>query len=105
MDPTGTKILIDTPKAVDALRVASDMSARRKAMALTREGNVQQLVQSGRVAQSIYWMAAVSWWRPTSFDWDVAPVPAGPAGSTTSGGTLHMGIPQGSREPDAAWCP
>ncbi len=103
MDSAGTKLVIDSPRAVDALRVASEIASRQRAMALPRDGNIQQLVQGGRIAQSLYWMAAVSWWRPTGFDWDVAPAPAGPAGTATAGATLHLGIARELREPDASW--
>ena len=83
MDPAGTKLVIDSPRAVDALRVASEIASRQRAMALPRDGNIQQLVQGGRVAQSLSWMAAVSWWRPTGFDWDVAPAPRPHRGART----------------------
>jgi ABC-type glycerol-3-phosphate transport system substrate-binding protein len=72
-------------------------------MPLRGEGNSVDLIKAGKVAQAIYWFAAASWWRATPFDWDVAPAPAGPSGSTAFGVVDFLGIAQQSKDRDAAW--
>jgi ABC-type glycerol-3-phosphate transport system substrate-binding protein len=48
-------------------------------------------------------MHAAAWWRELSFDWDVAPTPAGPARRATYGAINLLGIGRQTKEPDAAW--
>src|SRR5205085_5095664 len=92
-----------TPQAVQAFRAAYELGPRRKTMPLRGEGNSVDLVKAGRVAQAVYWIGAISWWRPTSFDWDIAPTPGGPGGRPTRGNLSRMAIAKGTKEPDAAW--
>jgi multiple sugar transport system substrate-binding protein len=103
MNKEGTKVVIDSPQAVQALRVAYELGPRRRTMPLRGEGNSVDLVKAGRVAQAVYWFTAASWWRPTPFDWDVAPTPAGPAGSPTRGGVGLLAVARETKEPDVAW--
>ena len=72
-------------------------------MPLRGEGSSVDLVKEGRVAQAVYWMHAAAWWRELSFDWDVAPTPAGPARRATYGAVNLLGIGRQTKGPDAAW--
>jgi multiple sugar transport system substrate-binding protein len=103
LDPARTRVVADTAEAVRALRVAQELGPRRRAMPLAGDGNTVDLVRQGRVAEAVLWFAAASWWRPLSFDWDVAPVPAGPAGRPVRAVVSRLGVWRQTREPDLAW--
>ncbi len=103
MNKDGTKVVINTPQAVQALSVAYELGPRRKTMPLRGEGSSVDLVKAGKIAQAIYWFSAASWWRSTPFDWDVAPTPAGPAGRPTRGDVGRLAISRDTKEPDVAW--
>ncbi len=103
LDKNGAKVIIDSPQGIQALRTVYELAPRRKTMPLRGEGNSVDLIKAGKVAQALYWFAAASWWRPLSFDWDVAPAPAGPAGSTPFGVVDLLGIARDTKDQDAAW--
>ena len=76
----------------DARTGGADPRRAARTKPLRGGGSSVDLVKEGRVAQAVYWMHAAAWWREVSFDWDVAPTPAGPARRATYGAINLLGI-------------
>jgi ABC-type glycerol-3-phosphate transport system substrate-binding protein len=95
--------VVDTPQGREALRVLEELGPRRRTMPLAGDGDTVDLVKQGRVAQALLWFIAAAWWRPLSFDWDVAPTPAGPAGRPLRAVTNRLGIAAQTKARDLAW--
>jgi multiple sugar transport system substrate-binding protein len=103
LSPDGQRVVVDTPAGREALRVLQELGPRRRTMPLAGDGDSVELIRQGRVAQALLWFVAAAWWRPLSFDWDVAPTPSGPAGRPAHAVTNRLGIAARSRAPDLAW--
>jgi len=103
MNADRTKVILNSDAGVQALQVLYRLGPQLRTMPLQGEAKSNGLITGNRVAQAIYWMAAAAWWRTASFDWDVAPTPAGPAGNPTYGNVGHLGIALASKQQDAAW--
>gem|GEM_PF-3312574 len=103
MNADGTKVVIDSPEAIQALTIAQQLGPQNRTMPLPSEGASDALVRAGRVAQAMYWMAASLWWRSTPITWDVAATPAGPAGQPAYGNINPLVIAASTKQPDVAW--
>jgi ABC-type glycerol-3-phosphate transport system substrate-binding protein len=103
LNPTGDRVVIDTSAGREALRVLQELGPRRRAMPLGGDGDTGELIRRGRVAQALLWFVAAAWWRPLTFDWDVAPTPAGPAGRPLRAVTSRIGIAARTAAQDLAW--
>ena len=103
LSPDGRRVVVDTPQGRQALQVLSELGPRRRTMPLRGDGDSVALIKEGRVAQALLWFVAAAWWRPLTFDWDIAPAPAGPAGRPLRAVISRAGIARQSTVPDLAW--
>jgi multiple sugar transport system substrate-binding protein len=103
LSPDGRRVVTDSPAGRRALQVLTELGPRRRTMPLAGDGDTAELVKQGRVAQALLWFVAAAWWRPLAFDWDVAPVPAGPAGRPLRAVISRLGIAARSPARDLAW--
>jgi multiple sugar transport system substrate-binding protein len=103
LSPDGAKVVTKTAEASQALRVAHELGYRRRTMPGREEAKTLDLVRAGNLAQGIYWSAATAWWRTTTLDWDIAPVPRGPTRHASAATTGHLALARDTKALDAAW--
>jgi multiple sugar transport system substrate-binding protein len=102
-----TECVIDMPETVDALKWAADLAQKHKVQPLSADlgdaGN-SGLFFSKRAAMA----QKGTWWAldlkaQEGLNWNVAPVPDGPAGAFARNPLDAWGIWSGTKHPDAAW--
>lgn len=100
-----TQTLIGSPEARQAWQLLYDMTFVDKSVpdANTSGQYGGDLFLAGVAAMMPMGHWAVPSYAEAGFTWDVAPMPAGPAGRFTSVNSAGFVIAQGSKEPDAAW--
>ena len=100
-----TKTLIGSTEARQAWQLLYDMTFVDKSVpdANTSGQYGQDLFMAGIAAMMPMGHWAVPGYSEASFKWDVAPMPAGPAGRITSVNSAGFVIAKGSKQPDAAW--
>lgn len=100
-----TKTLIGEPKAREAWRLFYDMIFADKSMPDTVAAGEYgyDLFQAGVVALWSHGHWSMPGYKDAEFQWDVAPMPAGPAGQATSVNSAGFVIAKDSKNPDAAW--
>ena len=100
-----TKTLIGSTEARQAWQLLYDMTFVDKSVpdANTSGQYGQDLFMAGIAAMMPMGHWAVPGYSEASFKWDVAPMPAGPAGRFTSVNSAGFVIAKGSKQPDAAW--
>jgi multiple sugar transport system substrate-binding protein len=100
-----TKTLIGSPEARQAWQLLYDMTFVDKSVpdANTSGQYGQDLFMAGVAAMMPMGHWAVPAYSEANFKWDVAPMPAGPAGRFTSVNSAGFVIAKGSKQPDAAW--
>lgn len=100
-----TKTLIGEPKAREAWELFYDMMFVDKSMPDTIAAGEYgyDLFQAGVVALWPHGHWSMPGYKDVEFQWDVAPMPAGPAGQATSVNSAGFVIAKDSKNPDAAW--
>ena len=100
-----TKTLIGEPKARQAWKLFHDMIFVDKSMPDTVAAGEYgyDLFQAGVVALWPHGHWSMPRYKDVEFQWDVAPMPAGPAGQATSVNSAGFVIARDSKHPDAAW--
>ena len=105
VDVANSKTLIGSPEAVAGFQVLADMWLEDKSMPTE-----QQLAQYGwdgflagvaAMGASGHW--SVPEYSTVAFQWDIAPMPIGPAGRATGVNSAGFVIAKASKNPDAAW--
>jgi len=106
LDDTETKILLDSPESLAALQWWADLIHVHKVAPLPAQSAA---IPAGPwVAGQAAMFALASWGTPTliadsTFKWDVAPWPKGPAGAKAGAFGSGFGITRDSKQPEAAW--
>jgi len=99
-----TQTLIGEPKARQAWQLLYDMTKTDKSMPtpdeMTQYGD---LFAAGVVAMWPIGHWAANDYSKVDFKWDVAPLPAGPAGQATSVNSAGMVVAKDTKHPDEAW--
>jgi multiple sugar transport system substrate-binding protein len=108
MNPEENECTLDQPPAVNALTFYSSLFvSERVAAPITDLANPLWAIEvfySGKIA-----MHANGPWqfvnirKNANFDWDIAPLPAGPAGSITTAAGSGFGISANTKYPEEAW--
>ncbi len=98
--------LLDSAEAIRAYRLLLGLRWKDKACPTPSEAAQSAFVlESGKLGMSVGWMGETPKLRRVvrSFDWDVCPLPAGPAGhwNVVKGNQLVMSA--NTRHPEAAW--
>lgn len=108
LNPDGTKCMLGEPPAVAAYQYLNDLRWKdRCAPTPAQTANSQFSFESGKVGMTFDWMGMAPRYRKSikDFEWDVCPVPSGPAGPNK--GMMVKGnqlvIFSGTEHPDAAW--
>lgn len=92
-----TEVMVDRPEAVEVFSWLADMFT---------SGFNGGAFEKGQVAMDMKWRAIVPVWRQAigdSFDWSVAPIPAGRAGSVGLLNLNSISIGATSQHPEEAW--
>jgi multiple sugar transport system substrate-binding protein len=96
-------VVIDTDQAAAGLQFLQDLIYKDKVMAQPVAGGSGDAFENGQAAME----ANGSWLVPThlaaGINFDVAPLPKGPAGQATSVNPSGVVLYKGSKAPDAAW--
>jgi multiple sugar transport system substrate-binding protein len=100
-----TQTLIGEPKAREAWKLFYDMTFVDKSMPDTVAAGEYgyDLLQAGMVAMWPHGHWSMPAYKDVEFQWDVAPMPTGPAGQATSVNSAGFVIAKDSKHPDAAW--
>jgi multiple sugar transport system substrate-binding protein len=100
-----TQTLIGEPKAREAWKLFYDMTFVDKSMPDTIAAGEYgyDLLQAGVAAMWPHGHWAMPAYKDVEFQWDVAPMPTGPAGQATSVNSAGFVIAKDSKHPDAAW--
>jgi multiple sugar transport system substrate-binding protein len=105
ISPDYTKTLIGEPPARQAWQLFHDMIFTDQSMPDTVAAGEYgyDLFQAGVVALWPHGHWAVPGYATVDFKWDVAPMPAGPAGKATSVNSAGFVVAKDTKYPDAAW--
>jgi multiple sugar transport system substrate-binding protein len=100
-----TKTLIGEPKAREAWQLFDDMMWKDKSMpdSTTAQQYGLDLFQAGIAAMTPIGHWAIPGYATANFKWDVAPMPTGPAGQTTSVNSAGFVVAKDSKHPDESW--
>jgi multiple sugar transport system substrate-binding protein len=115
-DAAGTKPLFDRPESIEGMQYLIDLlHVRRVAMA---PEVIQQQTGSNPYSTNIFGVTGkvgmvfnAIYFLPTyrqseglqQAEWDIAPIPKGPKGRTTTNPTSGLAMWKGSKSPEAAW--
>ena len=103
-----TEFMMDAPEAIEAIQFIADMILDDGSVpsfdAMAQLGSTTELFSTGRVAMVMTNAARIPTFMDADFAWDVAPLPAGPAGirANTLGGAGYV-MSATSDHPEAAW--
>jgi multiple sugar transport system substrate-binding protein len=106
IDPTA--FLMDEPEAIEAIQFVADMILEDGSVpsfdAMAQLGSTTELFSTGRVAMVMTNAARIPTFEQADFEWDVAPLPAGPSGTraNTLGGAGYV-MSVDSEDKEAAW--
>ncbi|HET7769074.1 MAG TPA: sugar ABC transporter substrate-binding protein [Chloroflexota bacterium] len=109
----GTKAMLDKNETIEGLQYLVDLIHRHRVAIPPSEITTHRLGTNafgitgkiGMVFNAIYFLPT---YRQASDglngqDWDIAPIPKGKAGRTTTNPTAGVGLWKGSKSPEAAW--
>jgi len=105
----GTRFTLANRKSAEAVQWATDLTCVHKVQPAW--GDLQsddidlQMFAQGRLAMMFRQFSSVPYIEKAvkGITWDVAPVPAGPAGQLTESSVITYAIPEKAKNPDAAW--
>lgn len=105
ISPDYKKTLLGEPAARQAWQMFYDMIFTDKSMPDTIAAGEfgYDLFQAGIVAMWPMGHWAVPGYATVEYNWDVAPMPAGPAGQATSVNSAGFVVAKGSKNPNASW--
>lgn len=100
-----TKTLIGDEKARQAWQLIYDMMRTDKSVPDPNTAGQygSDLFQAGVAAMTTIGHWAVPGYATTTFKWDVAPMPSGPAGRATSINSAGFVVAKASKQPETAW--
>lgn len=100
-----TKTLLGEPQALQAWQLFHDMMFVDKTMPDTIAAGEYggDLFQAGVVAMWPMGHWAIPGYAEVEFQWDVVPMPKGPAGQATSVNSAGFVVAKATKNPDAAW--
>jgi multiple sugar transport system substrate-binding protein len=105
----GKGFTLADPKGIEAVQWVADLTCKAKvqppwAQLLQANANVQLFAQ-GKAAMVFERIGSIPYLRQTikSFDWDIAPPPAGSADQATEASVICFGVPKKAKNHDAAW--
>ncbi len=106
-DETRRDFLLNEPAAIAGLRFYADLPNRHRVAPRKTESGAASMSQ-WFLQQKLAMMVSGRWSVPVlreqaAFDWDVAPLPAGPAGSRTGIDASGYAMAAGTEHPQAAW--
>jgi multiple sugar transport system substrate-binding protein len=107
MNAAETECTLDTPESIEAMEFVISMITDGIAAPVTDLANTSFAIEeffSGKVGMHVDgpWQF-INIKENSDFEWDVAPLPAGPAGSVTPAAGSGFGISNTTENPDAAW--
>ncbi len=106
LSPDMTQSRLDSPGTAKAFQFLTDLRWKDKASPTpSQAANSAFPFESGKVGMEFNWMGQSVRYRKvaTSFEWDVVPVPRGPAGNPTILKGNQLVIYRETRQPEAAW--
>lgn len=106
LTPDGKKSRLGEPGAVSAYQFLTDLRWKDHcAPTPAQSANSQFTFESGKLGMQFDWMGMSPRFRKVikSFDWDVCPLPSGPAGFDTIVKGNQMVIYSGTKYPEASW--
>lgn len=105
----GTGFTLADPEGLEAVQWVTDLTCQHQvqppwAELLQANSNIQMFAQ-GKVAMVFERVGSIPYLRETitSFDWDIAPPPAGTADQATEASVICFGIPEKAQNQEAAW--
>jgi multiple sugar transport system substrate-binding protein len=91
------------PKAVEALKMWSDLVVKEKISPVGLTGaEADKLFETGKAAMAITGPWMTNGFSAAGLNYDVAPIPAGPAGPVTLGDTVVLLVNKNTDDPEAA---
>ena len=106
LTPDGQKSRLGEPEAVNAYQFLADLRWKDHcAPTPSQSANAQFSFESGKLGMQFDWMGMSPRFRSVikDFDWDVCPLPSGPAGFNTIVKGNQMVIYKETKHPEAAW--
>lgn len=105
----GKGFTLADPKGVEAVQWVADLTCKYQvqppwAQLLQSNSNIQMFAQ-GKAAMVFERIGSIPYLRENvkSFDWDIAPPPAGQADQATEASVICFGIPKKAKNQEAAW--
>jgi multiple sugar transport system substrate-binding protein len=107
MNEAQTECTLDTPESIEAMEFVISMITDGIAAPVTDLANTSFAIEEfygGKIGMHVDgpWQF-INIKENSDFEWDVAPLPAGPAGSVTPAAGSGFGISNTTENPDAAW--
>jgi multiple sugar transport system substrate-binding protein len=106
IDLEANRSLLDQPGTVAAYQFLADLVWVDRAAPTPAQGaNFAFTFESGKVGMVLDFMGMIPRYREVAkgFEWDVAPIPKGPAGGRTVIKGNQLVIPKNCKNPEAAW--
>lgn len=106
LSPDYKRCLLGTPEAVRGLQWMKDLRWKHHVVPTPAEAAMSAFTfESGKLGMMFAWsgQSPVLWRAARGFDWDIAPVPEGPAGRFTCLKGNQLAIYKESKHPKEAW--
>ncbi|MGG4362947.1 sugar ABC transporter substrate-binding protein [Bacillus subtilis] len=101
----GKTVTVDSPETIEAIQFGSDLINKYKVQPTSAQAQgMSNLFLTGKAGMKL--MGPWDWTdteKNVSFEWDVAPMPAGKAGNVSAASYLPIGIGKGTKHPEEAF--
>lgn len=101
----GKTVTVDSPETIEAIQFGSDLINKYKVQPTSAQAQgMSNLFLTGKAGMKL--MGPWDWAdteKNVSFEWDVAPMPAGKAGNVSAASYLPIGIGKGTKHPEEAF--
>nr|WGD85211.1 sugar ABC transporter substrate-binding protein [Bacillus subtilis] len=101
----GKTVTVDSPETIEAIQFGSDLINKYKVQPTSAQAQgMSNLFLTGKAGMKL--MDPWDWAdteKNVSFEWDVAPMPAGKAGNVSAASYLPIGIGKGTKHPEEAF--
>ncbi|MCY8054423.1 sugar ABC transporter substrate-binding protein [Bacillus inaquosorum] len=101
----GKTVTVDSPESIEAIQFGSDLINKYKVQPTSAQAQgMSNLFLTGKAGMKL--MGPWDWAdteKNVSFEWDVAPMPAGKAGNVSAASYLPIGIGKGTKHPEEAF--